>query len=813
MELNEYEKEHLEILREHLAECTVLLKSNGDFPLDAPCKIAAYGAGVRGTVRGGTGSGEVNSRYAVTVEEGLKKAGFTVTTESWLTGYEEVRAKAKKEFIKQVKAEAKAAKVNPAIFGMGRTMPDPEYQLPLEGEGAVAIYVLSRISGEGNDRKPESGDIKLTATEKRDILTLNKRYGKFMLVLNVGGMVDLSEVQEVENILLLSQLGVETGDALADILLGKANPSGKLTTTWSAWEDYAPMEDFGDHNDTRYWEGIYVGYRYFDSFGKKAMYPFGYGLSYTTFEQRTGAVTLDGTKVTVKTVVTNTGSRSGKEVVQVYVSAPDGSLDKPYQDLAAFGKTKLLQPGETETLTVCFDMKDLASFDETAAAWVLEQGRYVVRVGNSSIDTQIAAVIKLDADATVKKVRSAFGTVDFVDRKPDKTAEPVIPEGVPTLMLDAAAVLTEEIEYEKEYPIEETVKQLSDEQLIYAGIGEFDPKASVLSVIGNASQLVAGAAGETTSVLAEHGFKKLIMADGPAGLRLSPQFYRDEKGAHALGQSAIPESIVEFLPTPVRWLMSLLGGGAKVPKGKTVQYQYCTAIPIGTALAQSWNLDFARECGDIVGAEMEHFGIHLWLAPALNIHRSVRCGRNFEYYSEDPLVSGKFAAAVTSGVQSHPGCGTTIKHYAANNQETNRYGNNSIISQRALREIYLKGFGICVRESQPAAVMTSYNLLNGQHTAERRDLTEDVLRCEFGFEGIVMSDWVAAGSIMSSKDDIHPTVKPRLAAAAGGDLFMPGCKRDFDDMMQGLQNGDLTRQQLQINATRVYRMAQKLNQK
>ena len=205
---------------------------------------------------------------------------------------------------------------------------------------------------------------------------------------------------------------------------------------------------------------------------------------------------------------------------------------------------------------------------------------------------------------------------------------------------------------------------------------------------------------------------------------------------------------------------------------------------------------------------MERFGVHLWLAPALNIHRSIRCGRNFEYFSEDPLISGRMAAALTRGVQAHPGRGTTVKHFAANNQEYNRYGNNSRVSERALREIYLKGFGIAVRESQPKALMTSYNLINGVHTAQRRDLIEDILRCEFGFEGIVMTDWVIA--FMASKADKHPAVQPHMVAAAGGDLFMPGCQKDYDDILKGLQSGALSREQLLVNASRLYRMAREL---
>ena len=811
--MTDMEKKHLSLLRSHLAECTVLLKTNGDFPLEKPCKIAAYGNGIRKTIKGGTGSGEVNSRFFVNVEQGLKNAGFTITTEAWLNAYDEMYAQARKNFIKQLKAEAKEKKTNAIMYGMGKTMPEPNYNLPLEGDGDVAVYVLSRISGEGNDRAAVAGDIKLSETEKRDILALNKKYPKFMLVLNVGGPVELSEVQEVKNILVLSQLGVETGDALADILLGKQNPSGKLTTTWSAWEDYATIGDFGDHNDTYYKEGIYVGYRYFDSVGKKALYPFGFGLSYTTFETKTEKVALDGSQVTVLAKVTNTGAISGKETVQVYVSAPNGKLDKPYQDLAGFAKTDAIAPGGSAEVEISFDMRDVASYDEDISAYILEAGNYIVRVGNSSANTEIAAVIPVEKTVTVAQMKKCCGEPGFEDWKPENREIEAIPGDVKILSLDCDAVSVYAVDYSGEYEIEETVKNLTDEQLAFANVGAFDPKGGLQSFVGSSSTTVAGAAGETTAQLKEQGFAPIIMADGPAGVRVSPEFYRDEKGAHGVGNVGMPESMMEMLPGFVQWIMKKMAGGSKLPKGAVLQQQYCTAIPIGTALAQSWNVDFAKACGDIVGAEMEAYGVHLWLAPALNIHRSILCGRNFEYFSEDPLVSGKMAAALTLGVQAHPGRGTTIKHYAANNQEYNRFGNNSHISERALREIYLKGFGICVRESQPKAVMTSYNLLNGRHTAESADLCGAILRREFGFKGIIMTDWVVGNGIMNSKQDIHPAVKPQLVAAAGGDLFMPGCKADYDNILKGLADGDLTRKQLEINASRIYRMAKQLSGK
>ena len=806
----DYEKQHLLLLRSHLAECTVLLKSNGAFPLEAPCKIAAYGNGVRKTIKGGTGSGEVNSRYFVSVEQGLEDAGFTVTTKSWLDAYEKVYAGAKKQFLRELKQEAKAHHAIFALYAMGKNMPEPDYDLPLDGEGDAAVYVLGRISGEGSDRTAEPGDVKLSATEKRDILALNEKFQKFMLVINTGGPVELSGLEAVGNILVLSQLGVETGGALADILLGKQNPSGKLATTWSAWEDYFPMADFGDYNDTRYREGIYVGYRYFDSAGKKALYPFGYGLSYTSFSIGGLSAQVKGSCITLSATVTNTGSVAGKEVVQVYVSAPQGKLDKPYQDLAAFAKTDLLAPGESQILQISWDLRSVASYDAQIAAWILEKGNYVLRVGNSSVNTQVAALAVVPETVITCQVKNTCGKVDFTDWKPEAMPGTTVDATIPVLPMDCAALIGDPVVYETEYEIDPFVEKLTDHQLIYAGIGQF---SGTLSVIGQASNQVPGAAGESTNVMMDMGFPAMVMADGPAGLRLTPQFYRDEKGdPHSVSSGGLAESIAETLPGIVRWGMKLLDN-KKVPADAKIQEQYCTAIPIGTALAQSWNVDFAKACGDIVGNEMERFGVHLWLAPALNIHRSILCGRNFEYFSEDPLISGKMAAALTLGVQAHPGRGTTIKHYCANNQETNRYGNNSHVSERALREIYLKGFAICVKESQPKAVMTSYNLLNGQHTAERRDLTEDILRREFGFQGIVMTDWVVGNGIMNNKHDIHPAVKPQKVAAAGGDVFMPGCKADFKNMRKGLACGVLTRKQLKINATRVYRMAKELTGK
>ena len=799
----DYEKEHCEAMRRFGAECTVLLKTDGSFPLGAPCELALYGSGARRTIKGGTGSGEVNSRYFVTAEEGLEAAGFTITSKSWMDSYDELYARSRKRFIHELKRSALKRGTLAILDSMGAVMPEPEYELPLDTEGDAAVYVLSRISGEGSDRRPVAGDILLTATEKRDILALNEKYDKFLLVLNVGGVVDLSSVQEVRNILLLSQLGVETGTILADLILGKSSPSGRLTATWSAWGDYPAIGSFGEKDDTHYNEGVYVGYRYFDSVGKKPLFPFGFGLSYTDFVIAAGETAEENGRVSVAVSVKNTGKHDGKEVVQLYVSSPQGRLDKPFQALAAFEKTNDLKPGQEQDLTLSFDMRDLRSYDAQRAAWILEKGDYVLRLGGSSSDTKAISVIRLNEEAVVRQVRNSLGKPDFTDWQPD-TRRQDAPPSIPVLSINASAFQTETVDYTLTHKTDPKVEALSDEELCLMNIGAFRQKGSQ-SVIGSAANAVAGAAGETVGFLKEKGTPALIMADGPAGLRLSRRYTRDEHGVYAL-DGGMPQSILELMPAPAAFVMKLLNRNKRIT-GEIIE-QNCTAIPIGTALAQSWNPDLAERCGDIVGDEMERFGVNLWLAPALNIHRDIRCGRNFEYYSEDPLLSGKIAAAVTLGVQKHPGCGTTLKHFAANNQETNRYSSNSQVSERAMREIYLRGFEIAVRESQPHALMTSYNLLNGIHTSERRDLIEDILRTEFGYEGIVMTDWII-GAMYAGKRK-YPAPNAARTAAAGNDLTMPGGKGDLKALMNGLRNGIVTRRQLQINATRIVHMEEKL---
>ncbi|MCM1427970.1 MAG: glycoside hydrolase family 3 C-terminal domain-containing protein [Eubacterium sp.] len=797
MDIQSMIKKHAEYFRENGAECTVLLKKDGHFPLGSAGKIAVYGSGARHTLKGGTGSGEVNMPF-VTVEEGLKNAGFSITSYEWLDAYDRLLEKAEEEFFADIKKEARQKRMMAVQMAMGRSMKEPEYELPLNGEGDTAVYVLSRVSGEGSDRKPVPGDILLTETEIRDILACNERYENFILALNVGGMVDLSPVANVKNILILSQLGAETGNILADILLGQSNPSGKLTATWYAWKDHPKIGEFGGKDDTAYKEGIYVGYRYFDTLGIEPLFPFGYGLSWTEFSMEHVDFNLDGERVTVAVDITNTGKYPGKQVVQLYVSVPEERLNQPYQMLVGFAKTAMLQPGETQRVSVSYVISDLASYDSETENYILEAGNYIYQVGADSRHTTVAGVVCNDREIVCGHFAKLFGDPGFNDFVPERNTQvKEASDNVKTLRLSANAVSVRK-PHIRMPEIDEAVSRMTEDQLIKMNLGAFNPKGGIQSIIGNAAFTVAGAAGQTFMQGESLGIPSVVMADGTGGVRISKEYVRDAEGnAHAIGV-ALPESQLKLMPRFIVWFMKSLGYHPK--KTDTVLSQPTTAIPIGTAVAQSFSTDFAEGCGDIVAVEMAQYGVHLWLAPSMNIQRDVRCGRNFEYYSEDPVVSGEIAAAVIQGIQKHPGCGATIKHFACNNQELNRTQNNSQVSERALRDIYLKGFAIAVRKAKPMAVMTSYNLINGIHTAEHRGLIEGYLREEAGFNGIVMSDWVIA-DYATEKGCRWPIAAAAGAVMAGGNLFMPGSPYDYKGVADALKSGKVTKKQLMINAS------------
>ena len=796
----DYEKINTNRVMELAHECTLFLKKDNNFPLSKPCKIDAFGNGVRKTLKGGTGSGEVNSHFFTTIEEELINNGFDLTTKSYLDEYDIVYKKARKKFIKKLKKDAKRAHMNAVAYGMGMIMPEMDYDLPLSYDADCCIYVLSRISGEGNDRVDSEGDFKLTKTEIEQINLLNEKYDKFMLVLNIGGPVDLKEVNNVKNILLLSQLGISTSKVLVDILLGKVNPSGKLATTYSSFEDYNKDIDFKNIDETNYFEGIYVGYRYFDSVNKKALYPFGYGLSYTDFSIDLVSYKIKNEVITLKVNVKNIGEYSGKEVVQVYLSKPTNTLDNPYQDLVAFKKTKLLNKNEVDELEISFNLCDFSIFNEETCNYFLDYGKYVVRLGNSSVNTKPILVLELDEIVNIRHVKALTTKPNFKDKIYSSDRKEDL-SNIKVEKLDLSNIKLVEENYDRNVEVLDLVKELDEASLIKLCMGTFNEKAKFLTVVGNASRSVAGAAGESRKL---DNVKPITMADGPAGLRLARKYYVDQKGVHSVGDNGLPESFMELLTGLKRFLFKMLvHNKKKAPKGVELKYQYATAIPIATAIAQSFNTDYAYTLGDVVGSEMELFHVMLWLAPALNIHRSVLCGRNFEYYSEDPLISGLMAKYITLGVESHTNCGVTIKHFVGNNQETNRMCNSSNLSERALREIYLKGFEIVLKDAKPKSLMSSYNLINGIHASEHYGLMHDYLRCECNYDGLIMTDWTTPGFV-NPKLKYKP-MDIKYVIKAGGDIFMPGCMYDFNNLTNGLRDGVVDKIDLERSASQVVR--------
>ena len=802
-ELNIFEKDHIKIMRETAAECTLFLNKNEEFPIDKPCNVLLIGSGARNTLKGGLGSGDVESRYYTTCEQGLEESGFIITSKKWLYQYPLLKEQKINEHLDYIENIFNTYK------GKGFAMvayPEYEYDLKIdeEEESHIAIYVLARNSGEGMDRRLIKGDILLTDTEIKDILYLNKKYKKFMLVLNVAGYVDLTPVKEVSNILLLSQLGVVTGEILADIILGKANPSGKLATTWASINDYKFIKEFGNLDDTNYLEGVYVGYRYFNSVGVKPLYPFGYGLSYTSFKISKISLKNEKEEITIEVKVKNIGEYTGKEVVQVYVSPSQENVDKPYQTLVAFKKTPEIEPSKEIEISLKFKLSFVSRYDEKKAYYILDKGNYIIRVGNCSENTNIYGYIKLKEDIITEQLKNINSNPDFEDFKPEIVLKDNLTK-IQKIKLTKEDFELKTIKYDYESKIDPLISNLEDKELAKICLGNYIDRYKEGSLLRE-----SGLAGSTTQNVKEIN-NYLSMADGPAGLRLSKIYSRDYMGYHKLSDDPLKINNFKYLETLDK--ISLSENVKREPnlsKYSNIVYQYATAIPIATALAQTFNIKLIQKYGDVIGEEMEVFNIHLWLAPALNIHRNILCGRNFEYFSEDPLVSGKMAAAMIKGVQSHKNKGTTIKHFAGNNQEFNRGNNNSKMSERALREIYLKGFQIAIEESNPTALMTSYNLINGIHTSQNPQLLINVLRNEWNFKGLIMTDWSHSyrNQFEASK---YPPQNAFDIIKGGNNLMMPGGVNDYDLLIEKLKDESLTRDDLLSCASKVYEMIELLN--
>ena len=729
-------REHIALSEKAAEEGMVLLKNENDLlPLKAGSKVALFGKGSFDYVKGGGGSGDVAAAYVHNLYDGLKMQD-TVSVYEPLSDF----------YRQNVKEQYESG------FAPGMTK-EPELGAELlEGAAAftdTAVFVLSRFSGEGWDRSsieyngeynpwetetsmPQiagkifpDGDFYLTKEEKKLLAQIESRFQKIIVVLNIGGVIDTSWIKENDKInsaLLIWQGGMEGGLAAARILTGSVNPSGKLPDTFAASvEDYPSTANFHESVDyVDYLEDIYVGYRYFETIpgmADKVCYPFGFGLSYTQFEIKLQKVCEENEQIKVIVQVTNIGKMSGKEVVQVYYSAPQGCLGKPHRELAAFAKTRLLLPGECQVLVLAFAKEDMATYDDLGkiakSAYVLEKGVYEIYVGNSVRDAKkVDFVIAVKEDKVVKQLTSKAAPTSLKKRmlsdgtfeelpltEANDPNESVIKKMIP----GTEEALAPETRYRGRYllmkpyadgarplievaegrmTMEEFIAQLSDEDLIELLGGQ--PNTSVANTFGYGN-------------LPEYGVPAIMTADGPAGLRIN-----SDCGI------------------------------------------YTTAWPCATLLSSTWNQELLEEVGKAGAREVKENNIAVWLTPAVNIHRNPLCGRNFEYYSEDPYLTGKLAAAFVRGIQSEH-IAAAVKHFACNNKETNRKHSDSRVSERALREIYLKGFEIIVKEADPWVIMSAYNMINGYRASENRELLEDILRGEWGFQGMVTSDWWTRG--------------------------------------------------------------------
>ena len=799
-EVTQRELENLQLAYHAACEGMVLLKNDGALPFQTK-KIALYGAGASMTIKGGTGSGEVNERHSVTILEGLEDRGFQITTHRWIhdfeTGYKEAEAAYKQEKKKRINL-LKLNSIMDMLFDNFRTpcgRPISEDDVA-ESDTDSCIYVLSRQAGEGCDRRAEKGDFLLTEEELNAIRFCAEHYSRFVLVINCGSSIDMSFVEKIPGInaiLYLCQLGTEGGHAFADIISGVVSPSGKLSDTWAKqYSDIPFAMDYsylnGDLENEYYREGIYVGYRYFDSFGVEPAYPFGFGLGYTEFSIHPSGVGSDGTRITLQADICNIGNRySGKEVAQLYVSTPVGKLHKEYQSLAAFAKTETLSPGQRQTLELSFDLKDLASYEEASASYILEAGSYLLRLGNSSRNTVVVGEILVEQTLTVS---SHCNICPLHNRYEELTSSPVAqdtpPAGIPRIVIPADSVETvcysyDQPEETKDSKVQAFLDMLSIQDMaeIVVGIGMFG---------GETRFTLPGSVGNTTSKFWDKGLANATLCDGPAGVRIQKRSTIEKNGKVKPVEMAI--SIFNSFPNFVKKIM--VGNPEKNP----VIYQYTTAFPVANALAQSWNTQLMYEVGCGIFREMKEYGCTYWLAPAINIHRNPLCGRNFEYFSEDPFLSGTMAAAITKGVQQEDGYYVTVKHYACNNQEDNRNKVSSNVSERALREIYLKGFEIAVRKGRAKGIMTSYNQINGVYTANSHDICTKTLRCEWGFDGVVMTDWFSTNKGLANN---------ALCMATGNDLIMPGGGSFKREILAGIKSGLITEKDLRCCCANVVR--------
>ena len=717
-------------------EGSVLLRNDGVLPFSKNEKISVFGRCQYDWFYVGYGSGgDVIKPYTVNLIEGLEKLNANLN--------EPLKEKYKQWCEK-----------NPPDHGFWGHWPHYYNEMPIteneikqfSNDSECAVVIIGRSAGEDRENYLKEGSYLLTEDEKALINNVTKHFKKTAILLNTGNVISLYDINLIDSdlaVLMCWQGGMESGNSVAKMLLGEASPSGKLTDTIAYNnEDYPCSENFGYKEYTNYVEDIFVGYRYFETFEKeKVLYPFGFGLTYTTFTQEFVSAELKDYKIHLQVKVTNTGSFKCKEIVQVYVNAPQGKLGKAEKVLTCFAKTKELAPEESEIVSLQFPLYYCASYDDSGktgnkSCYVLEEGNYSVFAGNNVRDAvkvynftlEKLMIINTLSEVCAPKnklLRMVATTNGDGEITKDFENAPLSTTNLRDIILKN---LPKEIEYTGDKGIkltdvksgkntlDEFIAQLSTTELEAISRGHY----TMDSPLGNKGN--AGALGGVTQSLRAKKVPPIVTTDGPSGIRIR---------------------------------------------------SCCSLLPNGTALACSWNTALVEELYSLIGNEMKEKGSDVLLAPGMNIHRSMLCGRNFEYFSEDPLVSGKIAAAVVKGVQS-AGVSACPKHFACNNQETNRTYNDSRLSERALREIYLKGFEICVKDASPLNIMTSYNKINGVWGHYQYELCTTILRKEWGYEGNVITDWW----MRSANSHEFPQMRDNAyRVRAGVDVLMPGGKR------------------------------------
>ena len=726
-----------ELLRKVACEGTVLLRNDSVLPLSEGESVAVFGRTQYDYMYVGYGSGgDVIKPYTVNVIEGLENNNIN---------YDKNLAKIYKDWCEK----------NPPDHGFWGHWPHYYIEMPIDDtlikssaeKSDCGIVIISRSAGEDRENSLSEGSYLLTPDEKSLISRVSSAFKKTVVILNVGSTIDMKwEIEALKGdsaILLSWQGGMESGNAIAEILYGKSEPSGRLPDTIARdYSDYPSADNFANKDFTTYTEDIYVGYRYFETFNKDAViYPFGFGLGYATFERAfvDGAISDNEITLTIKTKNVHPAN-SGKDVIQIYAECPQGKLGKPARVLCAYAKTSQLSPASEETVSVTFSTSIFASYDDAGktdfpCSYVLEKGEYKFYIGANVRDAVYCWSTEITEDTLVEKLRQVSAPLHSFRKLIPVATESGYKksyEDVTVSSEDMKKIITDNLPRDFGYTgdkgiklsevkegkssIEDFIAQLSTKELEAISRGDY----VMNSPLGNKGN--AGCMGGVLPSLRDKGIAPLTTTDGPSGIRI----------------------------------------GA-----------CCSLLPIGSLISSMWNDNLATEAYALISKEMKVKGSDILLAPGLNIHRNPLCGRNFEYYSEDPVLTGKTAAAVVRGIQSAGGAACP-KHFACNNQETSRNKSDSRLSERALREIYLKGFEICVKEAEPLTIMTSYNKINGVWGHYNYNLCTRILRQEWGFKGLVMTDWW----MQSSKSPEFPNLSDNAyRVRAGVDVLMPGGNR------------------------------------